>query len=42
MKKALLLWIVLATTCGAFADEWKKPTFSGVFLPLVTDETVYI
>lgn len=42
MKKALLLWIVLATTCSAFADEWQKPTFSGSFLPLVTDETVYI
>lgn len=42
MKKALLLMIVFVATCGAFADEWQKPNYSGSFLPLVTDETVYI
>ncbi len=42
MKKALLLMIALVATCGAFADEWQEPVYSGTFLPVTTDQTVYI
>ncbi len=42
MKKSLLFLVALMATLGSFADEWQKPVFSGSYLPLTVDETVYI
>lgn len=42
MKRTLLLMVVLMATCGTFANEWQQPVYSGSFLPIVTDETVYV
>ncbi len=34
--------VALLATLATFADEWQKPVFSGSYLPLTVDETVYI
>ena len=42
MKKALLLFVAVLATSSVFAEEWQKPTYTGSFLPITVDDTVYI